>query len=705
MKHTTIGFLSVLALSAALAGCGSDGETTESTGVDTSTGTGGSDGGGGTPARNPGRLQFSASSVTVAEGAGNTTLTVTRTDGTDGAVSVTVATSDGSAVQPQDYTAVSTTVTFAAGDAAAKTVNLPIINDTTAETGETLTVTLSAPTGNAALGSASQVLITITDDDVAAPTAPKAVLSSAYKHLTIDWTAVPGATSYRLMKDDTGGTFTQIGTDLPASAHSTDVDVVVHKENWLSAKYAVAACNLAGCTQSPALSAAGLSVPMIGYLKAPDAISYGNFGSAVALSADGNTLAVGAERTADAVTPYSGSVLVYTRSGSDWVGPVTLKATNADDFDSFGDAVALSADGNTLVVGAPYEASGNGTPLDNSVPGAGAAYIFIRSAGGTWSQAAYLKSAETPSTYENFGESVALSPDGTVAAVGIPYRTIPTGPIGSAGVVYLFASTGGIWTRTGPITAPTPSASANFGYSIALSNEGATLAVGAWQEDVGALQSAGSAFVYARSGGNWSHSQTIVADVPVEYGRFGASVSIAHDGSRLAVGAPYENLPPFNVGDPTLYSAGAAYLYDLSPGGASPVARLSAANADQSDYFGESVALSGDGETLAVGSQSEDGGGAGANPASDETQPSAGAVYVFTRPDATWSQRSYLKAPNPESNDLFGSSVTVSGDGNMLAVGSRYEESGAIGFNGNQLDDCQGAGTHCAEDSGAVYLY
>ncbi|HEY6642842.1 Calx-beta domain-containing protein [Povalibacter sp.] len=705
MNYTTIKTLGVLILCAVVAGCGSDGETTDSTGVDTSTGTGGGNGGG-TPTGNAGRLQFSAPSITVAENAGNATVSVTRTEGTAGAVSVTVTTSNGSATQPQDYTAVSTTVTFAAGDAAAKTVNIPIVNDTAAELGETFTITLSAPTGSATLGSPYQALITITDDDIAAPAAPKTALSSAYKQLKIDWTAATGATSYRVMKDATGsGTFAQVGTDLPASARSTEVNVIVHQEDWLNVRYAIAACNSAGCTQSPSVTAAGLSVPLIGYLKAPETISYSSFGSALALSADGSTLAVSVDETTDPATPSSGFVHVYTRSGNDWAGPVTLQASNADDYDYFGSALALSSDGNTLVVGAPYEASGNGTPTDNSVAGAGAAYIFTRAAGGTWTQAAYLKSAETPSTYENFGASVAISPDGSVVAAGVPYRSITAGPVNYAGVIYTFALSGGTWTRTGPITAPTPAAFSYFGSSIALSDQGTTLVVGAPQQEVSALQGAGSAFVYTRAGGNWTYARTLVPSVPVQYSRFGSSMSIAHDGSRVAIGAQDEDLLPASAGDPTYYSAGAAYLFDLSASGATQTARLIATNPGLYGGFSQSLALSGDGETLVVGATGEDGSGAGVDPTVDDSLPSAGAAYVFTRSGTTWSQRTYLKASGPRMNDLFGASVAVSGDGSAVAVGSPYEDSGATGFNGTQVDDCGAGDTNCVTDSGAVYLY
>src|SRR5262249_2977029 len=157
------------------------------------------------------RVQFDAPSLNVAEAAGNATMTITRTEGSDGPASVTVTSRDGTATQPADYTAVSVTVTFAAGDSAAKTVNLPIVNDSTHEPDETLYLTLSGATG-AALGSTSEVLVTINDDDVAAPaTAPKAAITAAYKHLHIDWTPVADATSYRVLKDATGsGAFTQV---------------------------------------------------------------------------------------------------------------------------------------------------------------------------------------------------------------------------------------------------------------------------------------------------------------------------------------------------------------------------------------------------------------------------------------------------------------------------------------------------------------
>ena len=106
-----------------------------------------------------------------------------------------------------------------------------------------------------------------------------------------------------------------------------------------------------------------------------------------------------------------------------------LKASNAEAGDHFGCGgvldghagfgTALSGDGNTVVVGAPHEGSGartvNGNQNDNSVDGAGAAYVFVRN-GANWVQQAYLK-ASNPSMNAEFGHAVAISADGNTIVV------------------------------------------------------------------------------------------------------------------------------------------------------------------------------------------------------------------------------------------------------------------------------------------------
>ena len=85
---------------------------------------------------------------------------------------------------------------------------------------------------------------------------------------------------------------------------------------------------------------------------------------------------------------------------------------------------------------------------------------------------------------------------------------------------------------------------------------------------------------------------------------------------------------------------------------------------------------------------------------------SSGAVYVFTRSAALWSQQAYVKASNTGASDYFGLSVALSADGNTLAVGAVGEASAATGVGGNQIDGCATTpATNCAQGSGAVYLY
>ena len=120
-------------------------------------------------ALHPAFCNFSAATYSVAENGGSATITITRTGGSAGAVGVTVATSNGTATAPADYTAVTQTVSFAAGDTANKTVNIPIVDDAAVEANETVNLALSNPTGGATLGSPNTAVLTITDNDARRP--------------------------------------------------------------------------------------------------------------------------------------------------------------------------------------------------------------------------------------------------------------------------------------------------------------------------------------------------------------------------------------------------------------------------------------------------------------------------------------------------------------------------------------------------------
>jgi len=125
----------------------------------------GDGGGNGGTTPQSGTLQLSGAAQSASEANGAISITVTRTGGSDGAVSVTLGTSDGTAATGQDFTAVTTSVSFAAGDSSAKSVDIPINKDALAEPAETFTVTLSAATGGATLGTSASATLTIQDDD------------------------------------------------------------------------------------------------------------------------------------------------------------------------------------------------------------------------------------------------------------------------------------------------------------------------------------------------------------------------------------------------------------------------------------------------------------------------------------------------------------------------------------------------------------
>ena len=144
----------------------------------------------------------------------------------------------------------------------------------------------------------------------------------------------------------------------------------------------------------------------------------------------------------------------------------------------------------------------------------------------------------------------------------------------------------------------------------------------------------------------------------------------------------------------------AAYVYVRTPGGStwSQQASFKASNSGIEDWFGVRLALSGDGNTLAVSAPNEDGGAKGINGRQDDNSAGeAGALYLFTRAGTTWTFQSYVKGSNTEAFDEFGSGVSLSRNG-TLAVGARSEDSGARGANGDGIDNS-------ATDSGAVYVF
>jgi hypothetical protein len=471
------------------------------------------------------------------------------------------------------------------------------------------------------------------------------------------------------------------------------------------------------------------------HVKAPHPGSGDHFGRALALSADGSTLAVGASEEdslsvgingdpLDSSAPLAGAVYVYRRGENGWVPEAYIKASNTNSNDEFGSSVSLSSDGSTLVVGAPGEDGPgkgfNSNPqAENSVDSSGAAYIFERH--DQWQQTGYLKASNTavgagngwfPWFSQFFGDRVAIAADGQTIAVAAPGEAGTAPGVGGsqtqdfsahwlAGAVYVFRKQGDDgWAQEAYVKSATPIANGRFGDGLALSADGSLLAVGEPSHNVGK----GLAYTYERNAsGVWTSGARIAASNPDMKDEFGVSVAVSADGNLIAVGAPTEDGCSSGVStgsqdpaDNTCTSAGAVYLFARAQATWPQIAYVKASNAQASAEFGREVALSADGQYLAAGAIYESGLSILGGDQTASTSASIGAAYLFHKSDG-WSQLVYAKSPTAQAAQYFGQCVSLSANGASLAVSTLYENSGASGVNGTL--------TGKIESSGAAFIY
>jgi hypothetical protein len=365
-------------------------------------------------------------------------------------------------------------------------------------------------------------------------------------------------------------------------------------------------------------------------------------GYSVALSADGNTALVGG--------PYdngqAGAVWFYTRTGGVW-SQQGSKLTVTDNVSNarFGWAVALSADGNTALIGGP---------ADNTTFG-GAAWVFTRS-GGVWSEQAKLLATDLGRYFGDpvlLGTSVALSADGNTAVVGAPQDASLTGGPGGVAVVFIRAS--GAWGEQQRIAGSVNGVvqAAAQGTSVALSADGNTAAVGAPGYNNGD-PSDGAVWIITRSNGVWSQQGgTLIGTGGTSGGSHqGTSVALSADGNTLL-----ESGPADSGGG---YSAGAAWAFARSGSVWSQQGGKLFVNS--ATLQGQSVALSANGNVGIVGAP-------GSGP---------GQVLVYARSGGTWSQQGgSLQGTGGDGNTAQGSSVALSADGNTLLEGGDTYNNGA----------------------------
>ena len=498
----------------------------------------------------------------------------------------------------------------------------------------------------------------------------------------------------------------------------------------------------------------GAGLRQVAYLKASNPGANYHFGNGgaleghgVAISGDGNTLAVGAPYESSAAKGIngnqsdtslysSGAVYVFAKRKGAWVQQAYIKASTPGQGDKFGHYVSLSEDGNTLAVSAVFEASAtkgiDGNEKDRSIPQAGAVYVFTRS-GANWRQQAYIKASNTGEPGvgdqlgdgDQFGFSINLSADGNTLAVGaIAEDSGAKGINGDqndnsapgSGAVYVFTRAAGKWTQQAYLKQSNSEANNLFGYAVGLSADGNTLAASAYDEASSAREvdgpmdkkrrGSGAVYVFTRTGANWAQTAYLKAHNAENGDSMGYDLAISQDGNTIAAGAGDEDCFATGINPPgcdndykTDTSTGAAYVFVRGNGKWTEQAFIKSSNPAKEDWFGSRLALSGDGNSLAVSAQLEDGNSKGINgDQKDKSAEDSGAVYLFTRTGSTWAQKAYIKGSNTEAYDEFGAAPALTKDGKMLAVGARGEASAAKGVNGDQKDNS-------AMGAGAVYLF
>lgn len=411
-----------------------------------------------------------------------------------------------------------------------------------------------------------------------------------------------------------------------------------------------------------------------------------------------------------------------------------FKASNPSASDAFGTAVAISGDGLTMAVASSAEDSeatglnGDESDSDQDYGAFGAVYIFTSDGNGNWEQSNYVK-ASTANAKDYFGYSLALSEDGLTLAVGAYGEDSSSvtdqddNEADYAGAVYIFTNDNSVWSQTAYLKADTPTAQDYFGYSVALTDDGSRLVVGAPYHSSDTITRSGKAVVfdYNTSDSTWSQSTELEADNADTDDRLGTDVTISGDGNTIAVASRLEDsattgIATTGASDDDAKDSGAVYVYTLDASW-SQTAYIKASNASKEDYFGRSIALNQDGKLLAVGATEEDSVAQGINgDSSDNSGKGAGAVYLFRYSGTSWSEEAYLKGSNTEGanaayipdsatdptddywGDNFGLSVAFNSDGTVLAVGSSHEDSGAIGINWDESDNS-------SSNAGAAYLF
>ena len=358
----------------------------------------------------------------------------------------------------------------------------------------------------------------------------------------------------------------------------------------------------------------------------------GQMGYSIAI--DGNTMIVGSPYTQ--VTRLGravGVARIYKRNDAgEWALQAELTAKDSRSNENFGHCVSIS--GNTAVVGVPYLGSASGL---GDAPGS--VYVFTRT-GNVWTLQATL-SVSNPSEAKNLGVAVSISGDTLAAGACEPAPLNSNGlpPPSRRGLVYVFTRNGAAWTQQTKLESPIDR---DFGQSVSIS--GNTLLVGAIREGESIRPWEGIVYAFTRTDSRWNQQARLLPDDTTIH-RFGISVSVSGDTAIIgSCSMRSPSTPP-----------GSAYIFQRNESVWVQQQKLVPADGVVDDHFGETVSICGD--AAAVGAKGNLG-------------KRVSAVHVFARNGSTWIQQAKLTPSDPNSRNLFGNAISISGD--IVAAGDTW---------------------------------
>ncbi len=361
------------------------------------------------------------------------------------------------------------------------------------------------------------------------------------------------------------------------------------------------------------------------------------FGHSISLSSDGSTAAISSLQHMNDNGDRSGHVRIYKKNlSNEWeqIGPDIEGEAEGD---KFGYSVSLSSNGSIVAIGAIH--------YDGISDNSGRVRIFKYELD-DWIQIG--SNIDGVAENDLFGYSVSISSDGSIVAVG----AIGHDANGSnSGQVSIYEYVSGDWTRTDLFNGQ--AARDLSGYSVSLSPDGSTVAIGSPLNDLIANENFGRVLVYRKNiSGYWERIGHGIYGQN-ENDEFGSSVSLSYDGSIIAIGAPYNDHDANNSGNVEIHKYESGDWEQIGSDIYGEAAH---------DHSGSSVSLSSNGSIVAIGAPNND---------LDSSSPNynSGHVRVYKNISNNWKQIG-LDIDGEAANNEFGHSLSLSSDGSSIAIGS-----------------------------------